>query len=98
MLRKITSVLLILSFIFVLTGCFTNIHRVGNGPQQGVKVEQRQWYVLWGLVPINQVDSQSMAGGATDYEIKTEFTFVDIVIGFFTGIITVQPRTVKVTK
>jgi hypothetical protein len=49
-------------------------------------------------VPLNSVDSQAMAGGASDYEIKTQRSFVDVVIGIFTGIITVHPRTVSVTK
>ncbi len=56
------------------------------------------WYVLWGLVPITEVDSQAMAGGATDYTVQTQFTFVDIIIGIFTSIVTVQPRTVSITK
>jgi len=39
-----------------------------------------------------------MSGGATDYTIKTEFSVVDVVIGLFTGYVTVYPRTVTVTK
>jgi len=42
-----------------------------------VTVEERQWDVLWGLVPINEVKSEEMAGDAEDYVVDTELTFLD---------------------
>jgi hypothetical protein len=39
-----------------------------------------------------------MAGPVADYEIKTEQNVVDFIIGMFTGIVTVNCRTVTVTK
>lgn len=81
-----------------LSSCFTMEHTVGSGAQGATTEQARQWYVLWGLVPLNDVDSKQMAGGATDYTIKTEQSFVDKVIGLFTGIITIYPQTVTVTK
>ena len=98
MFKKLISMMLVLSMCVILAGCFTINHKVGNGAQGAAKVEQRQWYVLWGLVPITEVDSQAMAAGAKDYTITTSFTPLDIIIGIFTGIVTVQPRTVTVTK
>ena len=71
---------------------------VGAGPSTGQAAEARQWYILWGLVPLNDVDSQAMAAGATDYEIQTEQSFLDVVMNIFTGIITVYSRTVTVTQ
>ena len=97
MLKKVTSAVLIVNVLFVI-GCATHIHKVGNGAQGNDVMTQRQWYVLWGLVPINDVDSHTMAGGATDYEVKTEVNFVDAVISIFTGLLTVYPRSVTVTK
>lgn len=97
MLRKATSIVLIAS-VLVIAGCATHTHKIGNGPQTGAETTQRQWYVLWGLVPINDVNTETMAGGAADYEIKTQATFVDSIISIFTGLITVYPRSVKVTK
>lgn len=91
-------VMLILAASFVLTGCFTQRHVVGDGPQTGVVEEARQWYVLWGLVPINDVDSAELANGAYDYEIKTEHNALDVIIGIFTGVISVYPRTVTITR
>ncbi len=65
MLRKCLAVALILG-IFVVIGCSTHIHKVGNGAQGNDMMMQRQWYVLFGLVPLNEVDTNAMAGGATD--------------------------------
>ncbi|MFC2088204.1 Bor/Iss family lipoprotein [Calditrichota bacterium] len=97
MLKKIISIILVFSIIF-LTGCYAVNHTVGEGAKGNTTVTERQWYVLFGLVPINEVNSKAMADGATDYEIKTEMTFVDVVIGIFTGLVSIQPTTVTVKK
>lgn len=97
MLKKLPAVVLILGILFVV-GCSTHVHKIGNGAQGNDMIESRQWYVLWGFVPLNQVDSKSMAGAATDYEITTEHTALDFVINIFTGLITVHSRTVTVRK
>ena len=80
------------------SGCFTQEFVVGKGAQTGDMVEGRQWYVLWGLVPITEVDTQEMADGADDYTIETEFTALDYLIGLFTGLVSIQPKTTIVTK
>lgn len=96
MFKKLITLFIISIFLF--TGCFTMTHKVGNGAQGTTTSEERQWYILFGLVPINHVDSQSMAGGATDYTVETQAAPLDIVIGIVTSIVSVQPMTVKVTK
>ncbi len=93
--RLVSIVVLV---VFVLASCMTHVHTVGEGPQSFETVSERQWYVLWGLVDITTPDTERMAAGAEDYEIVTEFEILDVVIGFFTGIATVYPRTVKVIK
>lgn len=54
--------------------------------------------MLFGLVPINEVDTKAMAGGVADYEITTEYNLIDFVIGIFTGVVSVGSRTVTVRK
>ncbi len=81
-----------------MAGCYAMKHTVGNGAQGSTTTSERQWYILFGLVPLNNVDSKQMAGDAKDYEVTTSFEFVDLVIGVFTGIISVQPMTVTVKK
>ena len=58
-------------------------HTVGDGAKGNTEVVQRQWYVLWGLVPLNDVSTASMAGGAEDYNIEVKQSFVDAIIGGF---------------
>jgi hypothetical protein len=94
MIKIVTIVLLLLVFV----GCTTHIHKVGNGPQSYDSQEERQWYVLWGLVPLNEVDTNDMVGDAVDYRIKTEVTPLDILIGIPAACVTVTSRTVTVIK
>ena len=98
MYKKIISLVVILVIFSLLVGCAAHIHKVGQGAQGAEKKEARQWYVLWGLVPINEVDTQQMADGETDYTVKTEQSALDVIINIFTTSISVVSRTVTVTK
>jgi hypothetical protein len=71
---------------------------VGNGGGSGEVVTKKQWYVLFGLAPLNSVNSKEMAGGAENYTVTTKFSFLDQVIGVITGIVTIRPMTVEVKK
>ncbi len=97
MFRKLSAVLLIVGILFVI-GCATHTHKVGNGAQGTDMIESRQWYVLWGLVPINDVDTTVMAGGATDYDIMTEVNLLDAIISAVLSEISISCRTVTVRK
>jgi hypothetical protein len=98
MYSKAVALLLIVLLLVTLVGCSTHIHVIGDGAQRGQTVEARQWYVLWGLVPINDVDTNTMAGNVDDYTIKTEISFLDFVINLFTQWVSVTSRTVSVTR
>lgn len=98
--RKATSLTLALTLALTMvfaTGCYTHEHIVGDGAQQGQEVTEKVWYVAYGLAPITEVDTREMAGGAEDYTIMTQQTFID---GLITGILfgLVGPRTVTVTR
>ena len=107
--NKLTTITLIISMLFI--SCATHLHNVGHGPQTGIKVTSRQYYLLYGLVPLNSVDTNKMAGidsngnYITDYEIQTQTGPIDIVLAFGLGVFTfgigpaiIQSRTVTVTK
>ena len=94
-MKKMFAVILI--FVFAVA-CSTHIHTVGTGPRIGQEEKAKQWYILWGLVPLNNVNTNALAGGNTNYEIKTSTTFVDGLIGGVTGMVTINCRTVTVTK
>ena len=97
MLKRCAAVLLILGVLFII-GCSAHVHTVGNSPQGNTVTEARQWYILFGYMPLNTVDTNAMAGEATDYEIRTEETATDIIINIFTGVVSVYSRTVTVRK
>lgn len=92
--------MLVLLFAIVLlaNSCATHRHIVGKGPQSGVKTERRQWYALWGLVRIGDVNVGEMAGEANDYEIYTRYNGIDWLINVFLSWTTIQSRSVRVTK
>ena len=97
-MKKLVSLAVLVAMVMVMTGCCMHTHVIGDGAQRGVMEQQRQWYVLWGLVPINDVDTEVMAAGEVDYTIKTEQSALDVIINIFTGWVTVYSRTVTVTK
>ena len=89
----------------IFIGCATHVHHIGTGPEFGHKVSARQWYLLYGLVPLNSVDTHEMADSAENYEIQTQTGPIDIAISVGLGIVTfgigtaiIQSRTVTVTK
>jgi PBP1b-binding outer membrane lipoprotein LpoB len=97
-MKKLRLFLAIFLLAFLLTSCYTLTHVVGNGAASGVSTEKKQWYALWGLVPINTVDSKAMAAGASNYTIKSQIKFIDYVISAFTSIATINCQTVTVQK
>ena len=98
MMKKIVSLGMIIVFLTLIIGCAAHVHTVGDGAKGSDMTEARQWYILFGLVPLNEVDTKDMSGGAENYEIKTEQSALDIVMNIFTGLISVYSRTVTVTK
>ncbi len=98
MVRKLRMGIAICLVACMATACSTHTHVVGNGGQGGQVQQERQWYILWGLVPINKVDTKTMVGNATNYTIKTEQSFIDGLISFVASVVTVSTRTVEVTK
>lgn len=97
MFRKFSVVFLIVAMLFVI-GCAAHVHKVGKGAQGTDITVARQWYILWGVIPLNDVDTNDMADGATDYNITTSVTPIDLVLNAFLSEITVHCRTVTVQK
>lgn len=98
MKKTMVLALCLLMMSLPMVGCFTMKHSIGSGGSGQSSVSKKQWYALWGLVPLNQVDGGALAAGATDYTIKTQWSFVDILINIITGYVTIHSRTVTVTK
>ena len=70
---------------------------VGDGPQKGIEIKQKNHYFVYGLAPGGISDPVKMAGDAKDYQVTIDHTFVDGLINALTlGIYT--PTTTKVVK
>jgi len=96
-MKKIVVLILIISLV-ILIGCEAHVHKVGVGAKEGKSVQVRQWYALWGLAPLNQIDTRDFVGDAKDYEIKSEKSALDIFINIFTAYVPITSGTVTVTK
>ena len=99
-MKKAVVMIMIVSSLFLI-GCSTHIHTVGTGPQTGVKNIARQYYLLYGLIPLNSVNTDEMAGSAANYEIQTQVGGMDVVINIASAVAIagiVSSRTVTVTK
>ena len=101
-MKKALRLMLCLSFLAMpLSGCFTLNHTVGNGGQGTEVASNRQWYILWGLIPLNNVDGEKMAlekNLTNNYTVKSQMSFVDCLLNIITGIVTVYGQTVSVSK
>ena len=95
--RAISIIVLVVFATGLVTSCMTHEHIVGTGAATGYTESAKQWYLLWGAMPLNHVDTKAMSGGAENYKIITTSSLVDLIIsGLTAGII--FPRTVRVIK
>jgi len=98
-MKKTIARVLLLNLIVIFTiSCSTHTHTIGEGSITGREVSQKQWYIAYGLAPLNKVDTNEMAGDAENYEIITQTSFVDGIINLFTLNFSVSCRTVTVVK
>lgn len=97
-MKRTPASCLLAALVLTAPACYTFEHQVGTGGTGASTTEEGAWYALWGLVKITEPDSKQLAGSAENYSVTTEFTFVDVVITFFTGWVTIHKQTVRVDK
>ena len=96
-MTKIIVLLLALS-IFAISCSYQHRHLIGDGHQSGVELTRKQWYALWGLVPVNDVDVTKLAGNSANYEVYSRRSAGDVFLNLITGLVSFTSRTVTVTK
>ena len=89
---------LVCGSLLLTSACYTIQHTVGTGGRGGSESEKRQWYALFGLIPLGEVDSKSLAGDAANYTVTTQWGIVDILLNLITGIVTITSQTVTVER
>lgn len=84
------------SMMFMLSSCYTYTYMVGSGPQTNVEVKEKNHYVIGGLAPIKTSNPIKMAGGAANFQVTIQHTFIDGLLSALTfGIYTPTTTTVK---
>ena len=92
---KLKTSILIFGISLLLTSCYTYTYTVGNGPQTGIKVTQKNHYLVYGLVPVSTSNPTTMAGTSNDYEVTIQHSFIDGLINAITmGIYSTTTTTV----
>jgi len=84
--------------LLLTPSCYVNTHRIGTGPTGLGEESARQYYILFGLLQLNDVNVQRMAGDLTGYEITTKRSFTDYLLFPVLGWFTITSRTVTVRR
>jgi hypothetical protein len=79
-----------------LGGCMSHTHVVGLGPTGTGETSARQYYFLFGIIRLNEVDAQRMAPELTSYSVHTRVAFVDLLLAPLLLPLTATSRTVTV--
>ena len=98
---KVARAALVVSFLSLATGlqgCVWHEHTVGLGPSGVGSESKRQFYLFFGLLRLNEADSQRMTHDARSYRISSEFAFTDLLLTPFLLPLTVTTRTVTVER
>lgn len=94
---RATRRLAALSLTAVLaSGCVSHTHVVGLGATGSGSTVARQFYLFFGLFPVNTIDTQRMAPDLTSYTVETGFGLVDLALSPFLLPFTLTTRTVRV--
>jgi hypothetical protein len=78
------------------TGCVSHSHTVGLGATGTGRAVAHQYYLGFGLIALNSVDTQRLAPDLTSYTVETSFGFVDFLWSPFLLPFTMTSRTVIV--
>jgi len=95
-MKKVAFIFMLASSV-CLTSCYSYTTVVGQGAQGNQKTTAWNHYLIGGLAPIGVSDAKQLAGGAQNYTVKTEMSFVNGLITAITGGI-YAPTTTTVTK
>lgn len=96
MKKIVLNLTLVLVISVLMTSCYTLTYSVGEGAKTGVEVKEKNHYLIGGLAPVKTSDPRQMAGGAKDYTVTIQHTFVDGLLSAITfGIYTPTTTIVK---
>ena len=92
------KIFLALIMIITLSSCLSMQYVSGTGASKSIVVKKKQWFALWGMVPLNPVNPKEMAEKSNNYIVKTEFSFGDILLGILIFATSFERQTITVIK
>lgn len=90
------AALAVLFTALLASGCVSHQHIVGLGPTGSEERTERQYFILFGLIRANEVDTQRLADGLNSYQIETWYSFTDLLWAPILLVLTMTSRTVAV--
>jgi len=84
--------------VALLVACSFHHHRIGSGAAGLGSTSARQYYILFGLFRLNEVDTQRFTEDAVSYDIYTELAFSDVLLSLVLLPFTVNTRSVTVER
>lgn len=96
--RRCARTLACIALLGLGAGCVSHHHVVGVGPTGVGEESVRQYYILFGMIAFNEVDTLRMAGGLNGYAVETSYTLTDMLLMPFLLPLTTTSRTVTVLK
>ena len=104
-MKKLNFTALLVIVAFVFSSCSATMHTVGTGGKGNCKevgqydAKKKQWYLFWGLLPLNHVDSKELAGGSQNYTVRTTTSFGDGLIAIpGSYLLGLKTQTIRVSK
>ena len=95
--KRFSNLAIVLTLSVLFSSCFVHSYEVGNGPQIGFEVKEKNHYLIYGLARLSNADPIEMAGDTDNYYVTVKHTFIDGLINALTlGIY--NPTTTIVTK
>jgi len=103
-MTKTLKLILLATIGISLASCNAITHTVGTGGRGDGKpgnydVKKKQWYLFWGALPLNNVDSKILAGGSTNYTVRTTTSAGDLFINAAGSyLLGIRSQTIRVSK
>ncbi len=92
----LSRALALLCIAGVGSGCVYHRHDVGLGATGTGVATDRQYYLLFGLVDVYDIDTRRLAPELTSYTVETQFGWTDLLLAPLLLPLTVTTRTVVV--
>lgn len=97
MKKRLIQLAAVIFTVMLMTSCYSYTTVVGEGALGNQQITKWNHYLIGGLAPIEVSDPAVLAGGAKNYTVKTEMSFVNGLVSILTSGI-YSPTTTTIYK